>query len=98
MRGIQGPKTGRREDVCPRSNGRGDGNVPDCSVCPLGNFDTPIHQGMLRILKREDIRSYQAVNTVRDALEDGKHCSGFLRNPCLVLIIKRPIETVEIEI
>jgi len=98
MRGIQSPKTGRREGVRPRSDGRRDGNVHDRSVCPLGNFDTPIHQGMLCILKREYIRPYQTVNSMRDALKDSKYRRSFSRNPCLVLIIKRPIETVEIEI
>jgi hypothetical protein len=98
MRGIQSPKTGRREGVCPRRDGRRDGNVYDRTVCPLGNFDTPIHQGMLRILKSEYIRPYQTVNAMRDALKDNKYRSSFLRNPCLVLIIKWPIETVEIEI
>jgi hypothetical protein len=84
--------------VRPRSDGRRDGNVHDRSVCPLGNFDTPIHQGMLCILKIEYTRPYQMVNTIDNALQDRKNSGSFLGNPCLVLIIKRSIETVEIEV
>src|SRR5262252_7389241 len=53
---------------------------------------------MLSILKCEYIRPYQMVNTLRNALQDSEYRLSLLRNPCLVLIIKRPIETVEIEI
>jgi hypothetical protein len=53
---------------------------------------------MLSILKREYIRPYQVVNAMSNALKDSEYRRSFLRDPCLVLIIKRPIETVEIEI
>ena len=94
----KGPETSSREGMCPRSDGRRDGHVPDRSLCPLGNFDPPIYQGMLGILKCEYIRPYQTINAMRDALEHSKYCRSFLGNPCLALIIKRPIETVEIKI
>src|SRR6266487_7105603 len=98
MSSIQGPKTGSREFVCPSSNGRRDGNVHDCPVCPPCNFPAPIHQGMLRILKIEYTRPCQMVNAIDNALQDRKNSSSFLGNPCLVLVIKRPIEAVEIEV
>lgn len=70
----------------------------DCAMCPLRNVDTPVHERMLRILKREYIRPCQVVNAMCNALKNSEYRCSFLRNPCLVLIIKRPIETVEIEI
>ena len=98
MRGIQSPQTGRREGMRPRSDDGRNGNMYDGTVCPPRNFDTPVHERMLSILKREYIRPYQVVNAMSNALKDSEYRRSLLRNPCLVLIIKRPIETVEIEI
>jgi len=53
---------------------------------------------MLRILKIEYTRPCQMVNAIDNALQNRKNSSCFLGNPCLVLVIKRPIETVEIEV
>ena len=91
---LRRTKAGDTVVVCPGSYGRRDGNVHDGPVCPLCNFHAPIHHGMLRILKIEYIRPYQMVNTIDNALQDSKNRSSFLGNPCLALIIKRPIETV----
>ena len=38
------------------------------------------------------------IHPVDNTLKNRKDCRGFLDNPRLVLVVKRPIETVEIEI
>jgi hypothetical protein len=98
MGGIQRPKALPRERARPCRHLLRDSNVDHRTWCPPRNFDAPIRQRVLCILKRKDSRPDQPVNPIDDPLQDHKDGGGFLGNAVLTLIIERAVKAIQIQI
>jgi hypothetical protein len=75
-----------------------DSNIDHRTLCPPRNFDAPIRQRVLRILKRKDSRPDQPINPIDEPLQDLKDDGGFPGNSVLTLIIERAVKAIQIQI
>jgi hypothetical protein len=64
----------------------------------MRNFGASIQQGVLGVLELQDSRPCQVVDAVDNPLKDREDCGGFLGDAVLVLVIKRAVEAVQVQV
>lgn len=77
---------------------RGRCHIFNGSVVPQTDFVASVWFGMSRILKGEHRRSNEAVESVHDPVQDAENGLCLSADSCLPLVIKGPVETVQVHI
>jgi hypothetical protein len=96
MSGIEWCKTVGEQSFCSRRHLLVNPDSDTCTPTPATNLCATIRQRVLRVFELQDIRPYQLVQVFDEPLQDREDGPCLRRDTLLVLVIERPVETIEI--
>jgi hypothetical protein len=96
MSGVEWCKAGGVQSLCSRRNPLVNPDSDMCTPTPATDLCATIRERVLGILEIQNLRPCQLVQAFDKPLEDGEDGRCLQCNTLLILVIERPVETVEI--
>gem|GEM_PF-4989391 len=96
MSGIESCQAGGLQSRRSCRHPRIDLDYDTCSPAPATDLRAAIRQRVLGVLEIQNLGPGQLVQAVDKPLQDGEDSRSLRRDTLLILVIERPVETVEI--